>query len=106
MCEKDKEFLKKRIKVVAKQMVIFFVAIAIPALLILHVFQSNYFYKNTDELNQLDEQQKDLLERNKQLISDISVLRSYERIEKIATEELDMHYADTDEIIRVKIKAD
>ena len=48
----------------------------------------------------------ELLERNKQLISDISVLRSYERIEKIATEELDMHFANTDEIIRVKIKAD
>lgn len=106
MCKKDKEYLRKHIKIVVQQMAIFFVAIAIPALLILHVFQSNFFYKNTDELNRLDRQQKELLERNKQLISDISVLRSYERIEKIATEELDMHFANTDEIIRVKIKAD
>ena len=37
------------------------------------------------------------------LISDISLLSSTDRIEKIATEELGMHKAETSDIVRVQM---
>ena len=48
--------------------------------------------------------QADLVEQNKKLITDISVLSSSDRIEKIATEELEMRPAESDEIVRVEMK--
>jgi cell division protein FtsL len=45
-----------------------------------------------------------LIESNKALVTDISVLSSSERIEKIAVEELGMRKATSDEIVRVSIK--
>ena len=40
---------------------------------------------------------------NKKLVSDIAVLSSADRIEKIAVEELGMHKAETEDIVRVEM---
>ena len=53
---------------------------------------------------ELEQVQKDLIESNKALVTDISVLSSSERIEKIAVEQLGMRKATSDEIVRVSIK--
>lgn len=62
--------------------------------------------KNTDllrEINQLENKQAKLIEENKKLVSDISVLTSAERIERLAEEELGMHKAETEDIVRVEM---
>ena len=51
----------------------------------------------------LEKKQEQLVEENKKLISDISLLSSTDRIEKIATEELGMHKAETSDIVRVQM---
>ena len=62
--------------------------------------------KNTDllrEIKQLEVKEAKLIEENKKLVSDISVLTSAERIERIAEEELGMHKAESEDIVRVEM---
>jgi cell division protein FtsL len=79
-------------------------AFAIPALLVLDTMQARRYAKLENQVKDLEQQQTQLVEENKKLVTDISVLTSSDRIEKIAGEELGMHKAKTDEIIRVEIK--
>ena len=82
----------------------FVVAILIPLLLGLEVWQTERYRKLQKEIRELENKQVELVEENKKLISDISVLSSSERIEKIAEEELNMHKAETKDIVRIEIK--
>ena len=82
----------------------FVVAILIPLLLGLEVWQTGRYRKLQKEIRELENKQVELVEENKKLISDISVLSSSERIEKIAEEELNMHKAETKDIVRIEIK--
>ena len=66
--------------------------------------QSRQYMNIEKEVAELEIVQKDLIEKNKALVTDISVLSSSERIEKIAVEELGMRKATSDEIVRVSIK--
>ena len=54
----------------------------------------------------MEKKQIELVEQNRKLISDISVLSSSERIEKIAEGELGMRKANTEDIVRVEIKGE
>ena len=58
------------------------------------------------EIKSLEKKQIELVEQNRKLISDISVLSSSERIEKIAEGELGMRKANTEDIVRVEIKGE
>ena len=66
--------------------------------------QSQQYMNIEKEVAELERVQKDLIESNKALVTDISVLSSSERIEKIAVEQLGMRKATSDEIVRVSIK--
>ena len=68
----------------------------IPVLLVFQAFQSYRYKKLSAEIKTLEKKQVELVEQNRKLISDISVLSSSERIEKIAEEELGMRKANTD----------
>ncbi len=81
-------------------------AIAIPALLVFQSIQSYRYKKLCSEIRALEKKQVELVEQNRKLISDISILSSSERIEKIAEGELGMHKADTEDIVRVEIKGE
>ena len=76
----------------------------IPVLLFLYVFQAHQYAKLKSEVRSLEAKQIELIEKNKKLISEISVLSSSDRIEQIAENELGMHKADTGEIVRVEVK--
>lgn len=76
---------------------------AVPALLFLYAWQAK---KNTDllkEISQLERSQEKLIDENKKLVSDISVLTSAERIERLAEDELKMHKAESEDIVRVEL---
>ena len=79
-------------------------AVLIPALLVLDAFQAKKYAKLQKELEALEVKQQDLIEKNRKLISDISVLSSSDRIEKIAEQDLGMHKAKSEDIVRVEIK--
>ncbi len=78
-------------------------AVTIPFLWGLYAVQAKKYTDLSKEINDLEYKQEQLIEENKKLISDISVLTSAERIEKIATDELGMHKAESEDIIRVEM---
>ncbi len=89
-----------------KNLLLIFLALCIPALLILSGVQASRYSKLENEIRELENQQTELIEKNSQLISEISVLSSSERIEEIAVEKLGMKKAKSDEIVRVEVKGE
>ena len=81
-------------------------AALIPLFLVVQAFQSYRYKKLRAENRALENKQVELVEQNRKLISDISVLSSSDRIEKIAEGDLGMHKASTEDIVRVEIKGE
>ena len=79
-------------------------ALAIPALLFLNGVQSRKFRALKGEVVELEKKQQRLVEENKKLITEISVLSSSDRIESIAENDLGMRRAQSDEIVRVEMR--
>ena len=77
--------------------------ISIPAMLILYGLQAKKYKDLTKEVVELERKQEKLIEENKRIVSEISVLANAERIEKIAVEELGMHKAEAEDIVRVEM---
>ena len=81
-------------------------ALLIPALLCFYATQANKYSALSKEVVSMEKEQRELIEENKKLVSEIAELSSAVRIEKIATEELGMHKAETEDIIRVEMTGD
>ncbi len=81
----------------------FALAILIPVLLAVCAFQADRHTRLFKELRDLENEQISLVEKNRELISEISVLSSSDRIGRIAERELQMHKASKEEIVRVEI---
>ncbi len=79
-------------------------AILVPALFALNAMQAARYMKIQNEVKALEQKQVELVEENKRLITDISLLSSGERIGKIAEEELGMRKAESEEIVRVEMR--
>lgn len=90
-----KSFLKKTF--------ICILALGIPALLCLYAIQAKKYTDLAKEVVELEKKQAELIEKNKRLVSDISVLSSADRIEKLAVEEMGMHKAEAEDIVRVEM---
>ena len=84
-------------------LMVYLFVILIPALLILNAVQANRYTKLKKELSNIEENQISLIEKNRELISEISMLSSSDRIERIAVNDLGMHKANKNEIVRVEI---
>ena len=78
-------------------------AASVPAMLILYGLQAKKYRDLTKEVIELERKQERLIEENKRIVSEISVLTNAERIEKIAVEELGMHKAEAEDIVRVEM---
>ena len=57
-----------------------------------------------EDIGRLEKKQEQFIKENERLITDISLLKSSERIKKIAEDELGMHPAESGDIVRVKMK--
>ena len=79
-------------------------AASIPALLALANFETRRYATLEKEVSELEETQYQLIEENKKLVSEIGMLSSSERIEKIAVSEYGMRLAESEEIVRVDVK--
>lgn len=97
--------MKKNSKAARVFRTIFYIAMAvlIPGLLILNAVQAERYMKIEREVKELEKKQVQLVEENKKLITDISILSSAQRIGNIAENELEMHKAETEEIVRVEM---
>lgn len=79
-------------------------ALLIPTMLVVDAVQARKYVDLREQVLELEDRQAQIIEENKKLITDISILSSADRIETIAQDSLDMRKAETDEIIRVEIK--
>lgn len=79
-------------------------AVLVPFLFVLNSIQAERYMKVQNEIKELEQKQAALVEENKRLITDISLLSSGERIQQIAEEELGMHKAESEDIVRVEMK--
>jgi len=94
---------KLKVKDFFKVVLLCILTASISILLFLYAMQAKKYTDLSNEIEELENKQEKLIEENKRLISDISILTSAERIEKIATEELGMHKAESEDIIRVEM---
>lgn len=96
--------MKQGISTIFKTMGLFLLALSIPGLLILNAVQSKKFKEQEDSVLELEEKQSEFVEQNKKLITEIGVLSSSDRIEKVAENELGMRKAESNEIVRVEMR--
>lgn len=78
-------------------------ALSIPCVLLAYASQSRRYESLNDEVVQLEKKQEMLIEDNKRLVTDISLLSASPRVERIAVNELGMHRAQSSDIIRVEL---
>jgi|SRR5574344_806288 cell division protein FtsL len=91
-------------KEVVRTILVCILALCIPALLVVDGMQAKKYTELQNEVADLEKKQSDLVDENKKLITDISMLSSSDRIETIAKNELNMRQAETNEIVRVEMK--
>ena len=75
----------------------------IPCMLFMYGFQAKRYSKLRLEIKALEKKQEMLIEENKKIVNEISILSSADRIEKMAVEELGMHKAQAEDIVRVEM---
>ncbi len=89
-------FVRKLLLIVA--------ACTVPVFFFLQVMTAYQYQVLQRDVSALEKDQKDWLEKNKKIIAGISVLRSPERIEKIARDELGLRKIDSSRIKRLVIE--
>ncbi len=92
------------VRYLVKCVLICLCALSVPALLVLDGVHARKYTDLEKQVEDLERKQQELIEQNKKLITDISLLSSSDRIEQLAQEELGMRQAKTDEIVRVEMK--
>ena len=93
-----------KIECVMKNVFICFLALAIPALLVLNTLQAQKYARLEEYVLAIEKKQYEVIEENQRLVASISKLSSPDRIEFIATETLNMVKAIPEDIIRVEVK--
>ncbi|HOF84323.1 MAG TPA: cell division protein FtsL [Treponemataceae bacterium] len=78
-------------------------SLMIPAILFAMVWQSYRYSQLEREIARIEQQQYEIIDENRRLISGISVLSTPERISSVAVEDLGMRKAETKEILRISI---
>ena len=96
----------EHIKSAAQKSVLILLALMIPLLLAVYGIQTKRYADLYKEVTALEKKQEELIEQNKRLVGDISLLSGSDRIEKIASEELGMHKAEKEDIVRIEMNGD
>ena len=97
---------KEDVKNTMRQSLVILLALFIPLLLAAYGVQTKRYADLYNEVMALERKQEELIEQNKRLVSDISLLSGSDRIEKIASEELGMHKAESGDIVRIEMNGD
>lgn len=94
---------KINFKDIFKKIFICLFVLSIPLMLCLYAIKAREYTMLSKEVAELEEREERLIEENQRLINDIASLTSAERIENMAVEELGMHKAESEDIVRVEM---
>lgn len=97
--------MKNKTKSFLYAALIVLVSVLIPLLLIIYAFQASRYSSLYRDIVRLERKQEQLVEQNKKLISDISLVGNSSEIERKASEELNMHKAEKEDIIRIEMSS-
>ncbi len=86
-----------------KRLLVFLLILIIPLLLFVSVWQSYRYDRLSGEVADLEQTQKEIFEKNKNIVMGIEFLKSPFRIDKIADEELELEKIRPDRIIRIEL---
>ena len=78
-------------------------AFVVPLLLVAGLFQSHRFRTLKTEVDDLDNRQYSIIDGNRRLVGEISLLAGSDRIEETAVEEYGMQKAESEDIVRVRV---
>ena len=84
-----------------KKFLIILIVLSVPFLFSLEVWQVSRYKELAKVVNELEIEQEDWIDENKKVLADISVLRSPERIQEIATTQLGLEPVDPEKILRI-----
>jgi cell division protein FtsL len=87
-----------------KKILFIVAACTVPVFFFVQVLTAYHYQSLEREVSALEKEQKDWFEKNKKIIAGISVLRTPERIEKIARDELGLEQIDPDRIKRLVVE--
>ena len=87
-----------------KRFFLIFVLLFIPLSAFVTVYQVFRSEQLRNDIADLSEKQQSLFERNKRMIANIAILRSPERIDKLAEKDLGLKQISGDRVIRIDIK--
>jgi cell division protein FtsL len=87
-----------------RKILLILAACTVPVFFFLQVLTAYQYQMLEREVGALEQEQKDWFEKNKKIIAGISVLRSPERIEKSARDELGLQKIDASRIKRLVIE--
>jgi cell division protein FtsL len=82
----------------------YFVIFTVPVFMGFTVWQSTRFSALNREAERLEAVQKDLVEKNKQLIAEIAIYSSSERIESVAVRYLGLSKVQPENVLQISIK--
>jgi len=89
---------------IKKYLLLYFLALSIPVLLCLLVWQSNRYQNLSRELARLEQTQTEWIESNKRLIAGIAENSSPERIDFIAQNQLELKKIPPEYYLQVRIR--
>ncbi|MDR1025129.1 MAG: septum formation initiator family protein [Treponema sp.] len=86
-----------------RYLLVYFVALVIPALLALVSWQSARYIDLEQKITALESGQEEWVESNNRLIAVIAMLSSSERIERIAQDQLGLSRVGPENVLQIKI---
>ena len=93
----------KKVNGVKKSILVCVLAMFVPLLLVAGLFQIHRFRTLKTEVDELDSRQYSIIDGNRRLVGEISLLTGSDRIEHTAVDEYGMQEAESEDIIRVKV---
>ena len=78
-------------------------AFVVTLLLVAGLFQIHRFRTLKAEVDELDSRQYSIIDGNRRLVGEISLLAGSDRIEETAVEEYGMQKAESEDIVRVRV---
>lgn len=93
----------KKVNSVKKSILMCVLALVVPLLLVAGLFQVHRYKTLAADVDELDSRQYSIIDGNRRLVGELSLLTGSDRIEQTAVEEYGMQEAESEDIVRVKV---